>query len=63
MPAVLVALADGKERPLREVYEQVCQHYAFTPEQLAQTLPSGRQSNALMFKPAPCSFAYQLTPR
>ncbi|WP_323995226.1 restriction endonuclease [Aeromonas hydrophila] len=44
MPAVLKVLADGVARPLREVFERVCQHYAFTPEQLADTLPSGRQT-------------------
>ena len=44
MPAVLKVLADGHARPLREVFERVCQHYAFTPEQLADTLPSGRQT-------------------
>ncbi|WP_445402191.1 restriction endonuclease [Zobellella sp. An-6] len=44
MPAVLQTLVDGRERPLREVFELVCQRYAFTPEQLAHTLPSGRQT-------------------
>ena len=44
MPAVLKVLADGVARPLGEVFERVCQHYAFTPEQLADTLPSGRQT-------------------
>ncbi|MCS3458266.1 restriction endonuclease [Aeromonas sp. BIGb0445] len=44
MPAVLKVLADGAPRPLREVFELVCQHYAFTQEQLAETLPSGRQT-------------------
>ena len=44
MPAVLKVLADGVARSLREVFERVCQHYAFTPEQLADTLPSGRQT-------------------
>ena len=44
MPAVLKVLADGHARPLREVFERVCQLYAFTPEQLADTLPSGRQT-------------------
>ncbi len=44
MPAVLKVLSDGVARPLREVFERVCQHYAFTPEQLADTLPSGRQT-------------------
>lgn len=44
MPVVLKVLADDTSRPLREVFELVCQHYAFTPEQLADTLPSGRQT-------------------
>ncbi len=44
MPVLLQALADGTSRPLREVFERVCQYYAFTPEQLAETLPSGRQT-------------------
>lgn len=30
MPAVLKVLADGVARSLREVFERVCQHYAFT---------------------------------
>lgn len=44
MPVVLKVLADGVSRPLREVFELVCQHYAFTPEQLSERLPSGRQT-------------------
>ncbi|MGL5037493.1 MAG: winged helix-turn-helix domain-containing protein, partial [Aeromonas sp.] len=44
MPAVLKVLADGVACPLREVFERVCQHYAFTAQQLADTLPSGRQT-------------------
>lgn len=44
MPAVLKVLADGAARSLREVFERVCQYYTFTPEQLADTLPSGRQT-------------------
>ena len=44
MPVVLKVLADGIPRPLREVFELVCQHYAFTPQQLAEALPSGRQT-------------------
>lgn len=44
MPVVLKVLVDGISRPLREVFELICQHYAFTPEQLADTLPSGRQT-------------------
>jgi len=44
MPVVLKVLADGTSRPLREVFELVCQQYAFTPEQLSERLPSGRQT-------------------
>ncbi|WP_324033379.1 restriction endonuclease [Aeromonas caviae] len=44
MPVVLKVLADGVSRPLREVFELVCQHYAFTPQQLTERLPSGRQT-------------------
>lgn len=44
MPIVLKVLVDGATRPLREVFELVCQHYAFTTAQLAETLPSGRQT-------------------
>lgn len=44
MPVVLQSLADSQPLLLREVYERVCAHYAFSPEQLAETLPSGRQS-------------------
>ena len=44
MPVVLQSLADNQPLLLREVYERVCAHYAFGPEQLAETLPSGRQS-------------------
>ncbi|MGL5307081.1 MAG: restriction endonuclease [Aeromonas veronii] len=44
MPVVLKVLADGIPRPLREVFERVCLHYAFTPQQLAEALPSGRQT-------------------
>ena len=44
MPVVLQSLADNQPLLLREVYERVCAHYAFSPEQLTETLPSGRQS-------------------
>ncbi|MHA7001967.1 restriction endonuclease [Aeromonas schubertii] len=44
MPAVLTALQRGDPLPLRQIYQAVCDHYAFTPEQLAHTLPSGRQT-------------------
>ncbi|MGL6007254.1 restriction endonuclease [Aeromonas sobria] len=44
MPEVLKVLADGIPRPLREVFDRVCLHYAFTPQQLAEALPSGRQT-------------------
>ena len=43
MPVVLQSLTDNQPLLLREVYERVCAHYAFSPEQLAETLPSGRQ--------------------
>ncbi|MBL0625846.1 restriction endonuclease [Aeromonas jandaei] len=44
MPVVLSVLQNGESFPLRQVYQAVCDHYAFTPEQLAHTLPSGRQT-------------------
>lgn len=44
MPIVLAALQDDASHSLRQVYEAVCAHYVFTPEQLSQTLPSGRQT-------------------
>lgn len=44
MPVVLSVLQKGEPLPLRQVYQAVCDHYAFTPEQLAHTLPSGRQT-------------------
>lgn len=44
MPVVLSVLQSGESLPLRQVYQGVCDHYAFTPEQLAHTLPSGRQT-------------------
>ncbi|MBL0669877.1 restriction endonuclease [Aeromonas hydrophila] len=44
MPVVLSVLQSGESLPLRQVYQAVCDHYAFTPEQLAHTLPSGRQT-------------------
>lgn len=44
MPVVLSVLQNGESLPLRQVYQAVCDHYAFTPEQLAHTLPSGRQT-------------------
>ena len=44
MPVVLAALQDDASHSLRQVYDAVCAHYAFTPEQLSQTLPSGRQT-------------------
>lgn len=44
MPVVLAALHDDTPHSLRQVYDAVCAHYAFTPEQLSQTLPSGRQT-------------------
>ena len=44
MPVVLSVLQSGESLPLRQVYQAVCDHYAFTPEQLTHTLPSGRQT-------------------
>ncbi|ALP42070.1 restriction endonuclease [Aeromonas schubertii] len=44
MPTVLTALQSGDPLPLHQIYQAVCDHYAFTPEQLAHTLPSGRQT-------------------
>lgn len=44
MPVVLSVLQKSEPLPLRQVYQAVCEHYAFTPEQLAHTLPSGRQT-------------------
>ncbi|MEL3928345.1 restriction endonuclease [Aeromonas enteropelogenes] len=44
MPVVLSVLQKGEPLPLRQVYQAVSEHYAFTPEQLAHTLPSGRQT-------------------
>ena len=46
MPAVLKVLADGVARSLREVFERVCQHYAFTPEQLAGHLAQWSPNHA-----------------
>ncbi|WP_421186169.1 restriction endonuclease [Aeromonas enteropelogenes] len=44
MPVVLAALQKGASLSLRQVYDATCAYYAFTPEQLNQTLPSGRQT-------------------
>ncbi|MCF5894139.1 restriction endonuclease [Aeromonas veronii] len=44
MPVVLSVLQSGESLPLRQVNQAVCDHYGFTPEQLALTLPSGRQT-------------------
>ncbi len=44
MPVVLSVLQSGEILPLRQVNQAVCDHYGFTPEQLAHTLPSGRQT-------------------
>ncbi|MBZ6067803.1 restriction endonuclease [Aeromonas schubertii] len=46
MPAVLTALQHGDPLPLRQIYQAVCDHYAFTPEQLAEKSPSGRHGVA-----------------
>lgn len=42
MPAVLKVSADGAANILREVFERVCQLYAF----IAETLPSGCQTTS-----------------
>ncbi|MEL4274005.1 restriction endonuclease [Shewanella xiamenensis] len=42
MPAVLKVLADGQQKPLRQVYDGVSALYDFSDEQLALTLPSGK---------------------
>ncbi|WP_345889196.1 restriction endonuclease [Shewanella algae] len=44
MPKVLNALADGQEKPLKQVYELVSASFGFTDELLALTLPSGKQT-------------------
>ncbi|MFM5179817.1 restriction endonuclease [Aeromonas veronii] len=44
MPVVLSVLQSGEILPLRQVNQAVCDHYGFTSEQLAHTLPSGRQT-------------------
>lgn len=42
MPAVLVALADGQQKTLKQIYDDVAKYYGFTDEQLALTIPSGK---------------------
>ncbi|MDR8525457.1 restriction endonuclease [Shewanella fidelis] len=42
MPAVLKALADGQQKTLKQIYDDIAQHYGFTDEQLALTIPSGK---------------------
>lgn len=44
MPAVLKVLADGQQKTLKQVYDQVAVLYDFSEEQLAQHLPSGKQT-------------------
>jgi len=42
MPAVLKVLADGEVKTLQQMYLAVANHYGFTAEQLARTIPSGK---------------------
>lgn len=42
MPAVLKVLADGEVKTLPQMYLAVANHYGFTAEQLARTIPSGK---------------------
>lgn len=44
MPAVLKVLAGGQQKPLKQVYDDVAVLYGFSEEQLALTLPSGKQT-------------------
>ncbi|QWL66625.1 restriction endonuclease [Aeromonas jandaei] len=46
MPVVLSVLQNGESLPLRQVYQAICDHYAFTPKQLAEKSPSGRHGVA-----------------
>lgn len=44
MPVVLKVLADGQSKSLKQVYAEVADWYGFSDEQLALTLPSGKQT-------------------
>jgi len=44
MLPLLECLSDRKERSMREVTEQLAQHYGLTEEERAELLPSGQQS-------------------
>ncbi|QYJ99358.1 restriction endonuclease [Shewanella alkalitolerans] len=44
MPVVLKVLADGQLKSLRQITEEASAAYGFTNEQLALTLPSGKQT-------------------
>jgi restriction system protein len=43
MRPLLEVLADGKERPVREVYAAVAQHLQLVPDDMEEVLPSGKQ--------------------
>jgi restriction system protein len=42
MPVVLKVLLDGQQKSLKQIYDDVAEHYGFTDEQLALTIPSGK---------------------
>ncbi|WP_226685272.1 restriction endonuclease [Shewanella indica] len=44
MPAVLKVLADGQQKPLKQVYDEVVALYGFSQQQLELLLPSGKQT-------------------
>ena len=44
MPAVLKVLADGQQKPLKQVYDEVAAFYSFSDHQLSLHLPSGKQT-------------------
>lgn len=44
MPAVLEVLADGQQKPLKQVYDEVVALYGFSPLQCELLLPSGKQT-------------------
>ncbi|WP_412494902.1 restriction endonuclease [Shewanella algae] len=44
MPAVLKVLADGPQKPLKQVYDEVVALYGFSQQQCELLLPSGKQT-------------------
>lgn len=44
MPVVLKVLANGQQKTLKQVYDDVAALYGFSEEQLVLTLPSGKQT-------------------